>query len=381
MDNIEIHTETDRPSASQTIDEKKPKEKLSKVDEEERTQRVEVLDPVIDKTPEKGKTSSDESVVTEINKDIVVTGKPKLNENVFIDSTFRNNHPHKTNHKGRYVHTENITGFNIDDVSPIKSHLHSSSGHVGSKPTTHAQQHKAYHDYAEAHKVLNKNIEKLKNVLKAIEDEPRLNEQGIEMVKKNAGQLGQKQRSNNSAATTVLQLSGTPLVTSLPPYLPPAGYKVLNSQSSTQTTVTKLPGPPTAQKAPPNNVPLVNNPPITTSVGKANLEQDVGANQSQLAHTSGVRLGAQSVRVVNAPGLHVIQGNGNQLNADISTQASADVVDHIANELVDHNVVGQANNNGASHWVNRLHPHNKTLQETFKELRPDDTKICKLDCL
>ena len=379
MDDIEIHTEADEPQRNQTSSGQEHVEKL------ERTQRVEVLDPVLKKKPHEEKLSSHSfhaSKITEFNKDIVITGKPKLNGNVVIDTTFHYKHPHKTTHKENYIHTENITGFNIDDVSPIKSHSSATHGHVGPKMTAQVHQHKAYDDYAAAHKVLNKNIEKLRNVLKAIEDVPvssRVKDQGIEKVKKNDGELGRTQHSNKSVATTVVRLSGTPVVATIPSYIPPAGYKVLKTQSSTQTTVTKVPGPPNAQPLRPIAIPVVNTPPIRPNVGDANPLQDASANQSELPHTSGFPLGAQPVSRETAPGLHVIQGKANPLNVDVSTQASADVVDHIASELVDHSAGSQANGYGPGHWVKRLHPNDTTLQETLKELKPDDTKICKLE--
>lgn len=377
VDNIQIHTETDKPLAEQKDNKKGPSNMSSKIGKEERTERVEVLDPVITKKPEKGKTFSDEGELTEINKDIVITGKPTLNSGVSIDTTLHYKHPQTPANRKNHAHIENITGFNVDDIKPIKSHLNAAVGHVGSKMTTHAQQHNAYQHYEEAHNVLHKNIEKLKNVLMAIEDESainRTNEKGFEMVKKNTGKLGQKQHSDDSI-TTVLSVNGKPSVNSLPPYLPPAGFKVLKSQSSSQTTVTNLPGPPNAQNS--RKVPLISTPAIDIAVNKPNSFQDAGANQTQIAHTSGFLLKSQPVSGVTAPGLHVVQENGNQTNADMSAQASADVVDHIENELVDHSVASHTNRNSTNHLVNRLHLHNKTLQEAFKELKPKDNKICK----
>lgn len=384
VNKIEIHTETDEPPANETEIEKEPVDKFTEVDDEERTQRVEVLDPVIKETQVTGKTSTDETKLTEIDKDIVITGKPKLRGNVFIDTTVHYKHLPKPTNKGSYVHTENITGFNIDDFKTMKSHPNATSGHTAAQTTGHAQRHKAYHDYEVAHKVLSKNIEKLKHVLKAIEDAPVNNgikEQGTEMVKKNEDNLGKKQRSNDSVVTTVLKVTGTPLVNNIISYLPPTGYKDLKTQSSTDTTVTKLPGPPAAQQIPPNNIPLMNTSQVKNTVGKENSLQDTSTNQSQLAHTNGVLLGAQPVSNTTAPGLHVIQGNGNRPNVDSSAQASADVVDHIANELVQHRVASQANTDSTSQRVNKLNHHNKSLRETFKELKPDDSKICKFDCL
>ena len=356
VDNIEIHTETDEPP----VKAKKAVNKFSKIDSEERTQRVEVLDPIVKTHPHKGKSFSHEDETTEINKDVVITGKPKLRGNVVIDTAIRYKHPHKT-HKENNANIEKVSGYDIDDVSSMKTHF--TPNHVGAKMPANPSQPKAYQDYAEAHKVLSKNIEKLKSVLKAIEDGPptnRVNQQGIEMVKKNDGKLGPKQPSNNSAVTTVLQMSGTPVGPSNPPSKRPADYHVLQSQSTTQTNVTRLPGPPNAQQLRPL--------------------QDTATNQSQLPYTSGVLLKAppRPVSDVASPGLHVIQGNENAPN-DVSTQDSADVVDHIAHELVGHGSFSQSNVHGSNHLKNMLHSHNKTLQETFKELTPDNTKICKLD--
>ena len=375
---IQIHTETDEPPANQTDIKKEPVDTFTEVDDEKRTQRVEVLDPEIKETPVTGKTSSDETNLTEIDKDIVIMGKPKLKGNVFIDTTVQNKHPPKTANKGRYVHAENFTGFNIDDVKPMKSQSYTTSGHTAAQTTTHSQRHKGYHDYEIAHKVLSKNIEKLKHVLKAIEDAPVNNgikDQGIKMMKKNEDSMGKKQRSNNSVVETVLQVTGTPLVNNIISYLPPAGYKVLKSQSSTDTTIIKLPGPPTAQQKPHNNIPLMNTSQIKNTVGKDNSLKDTSTKQSQLAHTSGVLLAPQHVSDTTAPGFHVTQESRNYV--DSSAQASADVVDHIANELVQHRVASQANGK----WAKKLNHHNKSLQETFKELKPDDPKISKFDCL
>lgn len=417
VDDIEIHTEADEPdkpkSNSKTEihtesdiqdagNEKHPINKTPKIRHEERTQRVEVLGPVIEI-----KKPSDENEQTEINKEIVVTGRPKLNGKVTIDTTFQYKHPHKTKIKKNGEHKEKLTGFSIDDVAPVKSPSNATSNDMRLKTTTHARQHKAYHDYSVAHKVLNSNIEKLRNVLQAIEGAPANNkasEQGIEVVKKKSGRLGalsgQTQHPNEIEAS--LQLSGTPQV--IPPYLPqaPAGYKVVKSQSTTQTTVTKLPGTPVTQQPandivsvtklpghpvtqqPANKIVSANTSPVQNSAVTVTPLQNASAKQVQLPQTSGIPVRANAgLPQASAPGLHVVQGNGNLPNDNVNTQTSADVLDHLASELVDHDAASHTANNGVgnsvSHWANQPQPRNDSLQETFKELSPDDSaKICKL---
>lgn len=413
VDDIEIHTEADDPDKPKSNvkteihtenditdkgNEKDPTNKPPKFRHEERTQRVEVLGPVIEL-----KKPSDENGQTEINKEIVVTGKPKLNGKVTIDTTFQYKHPHMTENKENGEHKEKLAGFRIDNVVAAKSPSNPTSADMRLKTTTHTRQHKAYHDYSVAHKVLNSNIEKLKNVLKAIEGAPansKTNEQGIEVVKKKSGRLGalsgKKQQLNKNEAS--LQLSGTPQVVNIiPPYLPqaPSGYKVLKSQSSTQTTVSKLPGPPVTQQPARNIVSANTSPVLNSTVTVTPLQtatpsglQTARANQVQLPQTSGVPLRVKDAfPQASAPGLHVVQGNGNPPNDQASTQNSADVFDHLASELVDHDAASHttnhAANNGAgkdvSNWVNQLHPRNDSLQETFKELSPEESaKICKL---
>lgn len=376
VDDIEIHTDTDEPDKTkirtesdvfQSSKKKDPIHKLPKVNKEERIQRVEVLGPVIKLNKSLDEHENEE---TEINKDIVVTGKPKLNGKVMIDTTFQYKHPHKMN-KENSDYTEKLAGFSIDHVVTLKSPSNSTADDMRLKTTTHARKHKAYHDYSAAHKVLTSNIEKLRNVLKAIEDVPTNNNNNNNSNDNRVGRpdalLGQKNPS-------LLQLSGTPQVNTIPPYLPqaPSDFKVLKSQSSTQTNITKLPGAPvTPQSA--DKMVSANTPPIQDSAVTVNSLQTPRTKQSQLPGNSGIPLGANSFPQASAPGLHVVQGNGNLPNDRGSTQATNDVFDHLASELVDQDATSHSN------WVNKLRPGNESLQETFKELSPDESaKICKL---
>ena len=406
MDDIEIHTETDDPDKPKntfhpeihtesdlqhTINGKGPIHKHPKVETEERTQRVEVLGPVIEL-----KKPSDEDK-KEIDKEIVVTGKPRLTGKVMIDTSFHYQHPNKVNITDN---NEKLTGFSIDKVAPVKSPSNATSGNMPLKTTTHSRQHKAYHDYSVAHKVLNSNIEKLRNVLRAIEDVPannKVNEQGIKVVKKKSGRLGdipgKKQHSNKNQPN--LQLSGLPKINNipLPPYLPPfpPGYKVLKSQSSTQTTVTKIPSAPVTPQ-PAGNTASANlqsrTSPSQNPAVAVNTLQTVGTKPVQLPQAKPsipLRANAALPQAI-APGLHVIQGNGNFANDNVSTQASSQVFDHLASELVDHDAASHSTDHAATNeviknvqdWMKKPHPGNESLQETFKELSPDESaKICK----
>ena len=398
VDDIEIHTETDHPDKPKNtfhpeihtesdlqhaVDGKSPLHKHPKVKTEERTQRVEVLGPVIEL-----KKPSNDDKQTEIDKDIVVTGKPKVNGNVTIDTSFHYQHPNKAHTS---EHNEKLTGFSIDKVAPVKSTSNATFGNMRLKTITHSRQHKAYHDYSVAHKVLNSNIEKLRNVLQAIEDAPannKVNERGIKVVKKKSGRLGdipgEKQHLNNKQPS--LQLSGTPQTSNipLPPYLPPfpPGYKVLKSQTSTQATVTRVPSAPVTPQ-PAGNPPSANlqsrTSPVQNPAVAVNPSQTVKAKQIQISQTN------TALPQATAAGLHVIQGNGNLPNDNISTQASS-VFDHLASELVDQDAPSHATDHAATNqitksvndWMKKPHPGNESLQETFKELSPDESaKICK----
>lgn len=405
VDDIEIHTESDQPDKPKNtfhpeihtesdlqhaVNGKDPPQKHPKVKAEERTQRVEVLGPVIEL-----KKPSDDDKQTEIDKDIVVTGKPKLNGKVTIDTSFHYQHPHKGHISEK---NEKFTGFSIDKVAPVKSPSNATFGSMRLKATTHSRQHKAYHNYSVAHKVLNSNIEKLRNVLRAIEDVPannKVNEQGIKVVKKKSGRLGdipgEKQHLNNNQPS--LQLSGTPQINNipLPPYLPPfpPGYKVLKSQTSTQTTVTGVPSAPVTPQ-PAGNAASVNlqsrTSPIQNPIVAVNPLQTARAKQVQLPQTNSIPLRAKTALAqATAPGLHVIQGNGNLPNDNANTQASS-VFDHLASELVDHDAASHVTDHAATNqiiksvndWMKKPHPGNESLQETFKELSPDESaKICK----
>lgn len=400
VDDIEVHTETDQPDKPKnafhpkihtesdlqhTINEKDLLHKHPKVKTEERTQRVEVLGPVIEL-----KKPSDDDKHTEIDKDIVVTGKPKLNGKVMIDTSFHYQHPNKVHIS---EHNEKLTGFSIDKVAPVTNPSNATFGDMRLKTTTHSRQHKAYHDFSVAHKVLNSNIEKLRNVLKAIEDAPannKVDDQGSKVVKKKSGRFGdipgEKLHLNKNQPS--LQFSGTQQISNipLPPYLPPfpPGYKVLKSQSATQTTVAKVPNAPVTPQSAGNaaspNLQSRTSPVQNSAVAITPL-QTVGVKQVQPSETNSNPLRANTaLQQATAPGLHVIQGNRNLPNDNVSTQPSS-VFDHLASELVDHDAASHAMDHAATNqvvksandWMNKPHPGNQSLQETFKELSPDES--------
>ena len=383
----EIHTESD---LQHTGNRKDPLQKHPKIKTEERTQRVEVLGPVIEL-----KKPSHDDKQTEIDKDIVVTGKPRLNGKVTIDTSFHYQHPNKV-HTSEY--NGKLIGFSIDKVAPVKSSSNATFGNMRLKTITHSRQHKAYHDYSVAHKVLNSNIEKLRNVLQAIEDAPannKVSEPGIKVIKKKSGRLGdipgEKQHLKKNHPS--LQLSGTPQISNvpLPPYLPPfpPGYKVLKSQTSTQTTVTRVPSAPFTPQ-PASNAASANRQSRTSPVHNPALAvnplQTVDAKQIQIPQAKSIPLRANTaLPQATAPGLHVIQGNGNLPNDSISTQTSS-VFDHLASELVDQDATSHATDHAATNqitksvndWMKKPHSGSESLQETFKELSPDESaKICK----
>lgn len=405
VDDIEVHTETDQPDKPKNafhpkihtesdlqhpINEKDSLHNHPKVKTEERTQRVEVLGPVIEL-----KKPSDDDKHTEIDKDIVVTGKPKLNGKVMIDTSFHYQHPNKVHIS---EHNEKLTGFSIDKVAPVTNPSNATFGDMRLKTTTHSRQHKAYHDFSVAHKVLNSNIEKLRNVLKAIEDAPannKVDDQGSKVVKKKSGRFGdipgEKLHLNKNQPS--LQFSGTQQISNipLPPYLSPfpPGYKVLKSQSATQTTVAKVPNAPVTPQPAGNAVsPNLQSrtSPVQNPAVVINPLQTVGAKQVQPSDTNSIPLRVNTaLQQATAPGLHVIQGNRNLPNDNVSAQAST-VFDHLASELVDHDATSHATDHAATNqivksandWMNKPHPGNQSLQETFKELSPDESaKICK----
>lgn len=254
---------------------------------------------------------------TEIDKDIVITGEPKLNGRVHIDTNLYFEHRQKN---ARNESSENTTVTRPADSGekPDKSQLVGSVGHVVSSESTHAQTHKAYHDYEVAHKVLSKNIEKLKNVLEAIEDthKTKNTEFSNRKFNRDEGLVQQKPLFNDRKATNSLQLAN-------------------------------------------------------------HSNQDTIKNGSLLSHTRSLGLKEQPLSNKDSIGLHVVEGNGNR-TVDIRSQASSDVVDRIANELVRHGVTSEPNGSTVNQWVNRLSSHNNTLQETLKELKPDDTNIREL---
>lgn len=359
VDNIEIHTETEaetpvKPKESQ-------KSKFSKLNKKER--RVEVMDPVVKTSTEKDKVSQHQSVKTEFNKDIVITGRPKLSGNVVIESTMKYKHPQNAAPKGKSANIENVTGYDIDDVAGMKTHVNATPSNITITVPEHISQSKAYQNYAQAHKILSKNIQNLKDVLNAIEGVPANsttgNKQRIVTMKTNDGTMGPKTSlAGNDEALKIVKVSGTPIGPSNSNHKVPAGYKVLKTTSTTETTITKLPGPLYAQVHKPSAKSATNQPVVSGASVKAQ---------------------AQPVHVVSFPGLHVVQGYGHQAPTDVSAQGSADIVDHIASELIDHN---RQQSHAQSH-SNLLHvprPQNQSLlQETFKELTPDNTKICKLE--
>ena len=359
VDNIEIHTDTEaealvKPKESQ-------KSKFSKLNNKER--RVEVIDPMVKTSPEKDKVSQHRSVKTEFNKDIVITGKPKLSGNVVIESTMKYKHPQNAAPKGKSANIEKVTGYDIDDVAVMKTHVNATPSNITITVPEHISQNKAYQDYAQAHKILSKNIQNLKDVLNAIEGVPGNsatgNKQGIVTMKTNDGTMGPKTSlTGNDEALKIVKVSGTPVGPSNTNHKVPAGYKVLKTTSTTETTITKLPGPPYAQVLKPS--------------AESDTNQSVASGASVKAH-------AQPLHAVSFPGLHVVQGYGHQAPADVSAQGSADIVDHIASELVDHNRQ-QSHAHSHSNLLHTPRSQNQSLlQETFKELTPDNTKICKLE--
>lgn len=359
VDNIEIHTETE---AETPVKPKQPqKSKFSKINKKER--RVEVMDPVVKTSTEKDKVSQDHSVKTEFNKDIVITGSPKLSGNVVIESTMKYKHPQNAAPKGKSANIENVTGYDIDDVAGMKTHVNATPSNITVTVPEHISQNKAYQNYAQAHKILSKNIQSLKDVLNAIEGVPGNSttgdKQGIVTMKTNDGTMGPKTSlTGKDEALKVVKVSGTPIGPSNTNHKVPAGYKVLKTTSTTETTITKLPGPLYAQ------------------VLKPSAES---ATNKSVASGASVKAHAQPVRAVSFPGLHVVQGYAHQAPTDVSTQGSADIVDHIASELVDHHK-RQSHAHSHSDLLHMPRPQNQSLlQETFKELTPDNTKICKLE--
>ena len=397
IDDIEIHTEADEEPAK-LIDErfnkteihtesdpsKRKKEKSSidrikKMLRGNKQTRVQVLGPVTGKGQAQKTETYGESKPSEIDKDIVVTGNPKMTGKLTIESKYASKNPAKAVKKENF-HQEKLTGFNIDDVRKAAQE-NVTRDLVGMKlpqvpHTKHA--HMAYRDYSEAHKVLSTNIENLRKVLKAIEDVPssNLNEQGIEMVKQpKAGYYpkllsvpsnatsGSKEQFN--ASDSPLNENGVSLGNRIPPYLPqhPPYYRVLQSQSSTQTSIAPL------------TAALANHPKTKVETNFVPLWTTV------------------------APGLHVVQSNGNFLMTNATSQVSGDVPDRFnAAALVDNDTgnnaaghrasrvvqasVGQLRDNSivssAGRLISSLNTQNKSLQETFKELTPEDTaKICK----
>ena len=306
----EIHSETNELVDVENDTSSEPPDNSSKSGQEDRTEK----DP---QGKEKSKMSSPGNEETEIDKDIVITGEPKLNGRVHIDTNLYFEHRQK-NARNESSKNTTVTRPAYSEEKPDKSQLIGTVGHVVSSESTHAQNHKAYHDYEVAHKVLSKNIEKLKNVLEAIEDTHKTKNTGYSNRKFNRdeGIVQQKLLFNDRKATNSLKLAN----------------------HSDQHTI---------------------------------------KNGSLLSHTRSLGLKEQPLSSKDSIGLHVVEGNGNQ-TVDIRSQASSDIVDRIANDLVRHGVTSEPNGSSVNQWVNGLPYHNNTLQETLKELKPDDTNIREL---
>ncbi|XP_022790138.1 uncharacterized protein LOC111329653 isoform X2 [Stylophora pistillata] len=383
VDDIEIHTEADEEEKTKKIHsendvdqpshEQDSMHNSSEDNETERTQRVEVLGPVIDLSK-----PVDQNDETDIDKEIVVTGQPKLNGKLTIDTTYHYNHPYKLKNKEQEKHEEKLAGFSIDDVFSPKTRSNRTSYETPLRP--HAVQNKAYKDLTVANKALSSNIEKLKNVLEAIEDVPsdkKTSEKGIVVVRKLHPNALHQQHLKNKGR--FLALSGTPQVHENPPYLPqePSNIKVLKSQSTTQTTITKLPGSPVTPLAADKKASTM----IKSPTAKTSTLQNDSVKQTQLPVMDAYPHGENSIAPTSAPGLHVIQGNRNLPSSKARTNASSEVFDHLASELVDHDATGnptpvtadKGTTNSVTDWMKKLKPHNNSLQETFNELNPDDS--------
>ena len=308
---IEVHSETNEPVDVENDTFKEPADNSSRDGQEDRTGKG-------PQSTEKSNMSSSGNEETEIDKDIVITGEPKLNGRVHIDTNLYFKHRHKN---ARNENSKNTTVMSLaySEEKPDKSQLIGTVGHVVSNESTHAQTHRAYHDYELAHKVLSKNIEKLKNVLEAIEDTHKTkvsDRYSNRKFNRDEGLVQRKPLFNDRKATNSLQLAN-------------------------------------------------------------HSDQETIKNGSLLSHTRSLALKEQPLSNKDSIGLHVVEGNGNQ-TVDIRSQASSDIVDRIANELVRHGVTSEPNGSSVNQWVNRLPYHNKTLQETLKELKPDDTNIREL---
>ncbi|XP_074627677.1 uncharacterized protein LOC141885719 isoform X3 [Acropora palmata] len=306
----EIHSETNELVDVENDTSSEPADNSSKGGQEDRTEKG-------PQDMEKSKMSSSGNEETEIDKDIVITGEPKLNGRVHIDTNLYFEHRQK-NARNESSKNTTVTRPAYREEKPDKSQLIGTVGHVVSSESTHAQTHKAYHDYEVAHKVLSKNIEKLKNVLEAIEDthKTKNTEYSNRKFNRDEGLVQQKPLFNDRKATNSLQLAN-------------------------------------------------------------HSDQHSIKNGSLLSHTRSLGLKEQPLSSKDSIGLHVVEGNGNQ-TVDIRSQASSDVVDRIANDLVRHGVTSEPNGSSVNQWVNGLPYHNNTLQETLKELKPDDTNILYL---
>lgn len=383
---IEIHTESDKPENTKKIDSESDVDEpsheqdsihnSSEDNKTERTQRVEVLGPVIDLTK-----PLDQNDETDIDKEIVVTGQPKLNGKLTIDTTYQYSHPPKLKNREKERHKEKLAGFSIDDVITPKTRSNRTS-----KKTPlhlHVVRNKAYKDLTVANKALNSNIEKLRNVLEAIEDVPsdnKASEKGTVIVKNMHPNALYHQQHFNKNKRPSLALSGTPEVHQNPPYLPqtPSDLKVLKSQSTVQTTVTELPHSPFTTSAADEKA----STPIQNSRAKASPLKNNSGNKTQLATVEG----ANTIPPTSTPGLHVIQGTRDLPSGKAGNNMSYEVFDHLASELVDHDTTGnptpvtagKGTRNTVTDWMKNLKPHNASLQETFNELNPvDSAKICE----
>ncbi|XP_068730208.1 uncharacterized protein [Montipora capricornis] len=383
--NIEVYKETGKSEQSHEEILKEVVGNSSKVSQENRKESVEALDHNIVGNSE---GSLDENEQTMIDKDIVITGEPELNENDNIDADSHNKRPQRTAHDESSAHSKNITMLINEGIKPAKRKFNGSVDDVTVKEGTHAQKHTAYHDFEMAHKVLNKNIENLKSVLAEIEDSHAniSNETNNKKPNRNEDILDLRPLFNDRKVSTGLRLSGTNLrplfndrkvstglrlsgTLSVGPFSP--DLKVSKSEMSKQTTVTKLTDLPKLQFVRPNTTG------IQSTIEETNPIQNTGKKEFKLAHNSGFTLKTQPVLNADSIGFHFVAGSGNK-TVDIKSQASADDVDRIANELVRHGVPNDSNDSSTNPWMNTLRHHNKTLRETLKELKPYDNNILYL---
>ncbi|XP_068695489.1 uncharacterized protein [Montipora foliosa] len=115
--NIEVYKETGKSEQSHEEILKEVVGNSSKVSQENRKESVEALDHNIVGNSE---GSLDENEQTMIDKDIVITGEPELNENDNIDADSQNKRPQRTAHDESSAHSKNITMLINEGIKPAK---------------------------------------------------------------------------------------------------------------------------------------------------------------------------------------------------------------------------------------------------------------------